>query len=281
VELNKLTEEELALALEREQKLAAFLEEYRGYEGEDKLYTLKEMNKIVENMGEDVFYPVPSVPSIGQAFGGFQEGNLVVLSAPTGHGKTTFAQTITVDLSEQGVKSLWLTYEVTTKAFVNRMKQHSPDIVMPNIYQQGGIEWAEQKIYESIAKYGCKAVFIDHLHYMVSLKELAQAKSTSLYVGQIVQRLKQIAKEFNIIIFLIAHMAKTAPETNVSSANIRDSSFVQQEADVILVLKRGWDKQIEEWTDETKLHFDKVRINGNVQRGVKLRVINGLFKEAM
>jgi replicative DNA helicase len=50
--------------------------------------------------------------------------------------------------------------------------------------------------------------------------------------------LKTMAKKWNIVIFLIAHLKKTRLDTAPDLEDLRDSSFIAQESDTVIILWR-------------------------------------------
>jgi replicative DNA helicase len=61
----------------------------------------------------------------------------------------------------------------------------------------------------------------------------------SLIIGGIMRELKKIALYRGITIVLIAHTAKIKFEAEPSLSDIRDSSFISQEADTVLMIWRN------------------------------------------
>ena len=142
-------------------------------------------------------------------------------------------------------------------------------------------------------KYGVSCVFIDHLHYLARVHEQKQRmENFSIFLGDRVRELRRIATETGVTLFLVAHMAKTEDGARPTLADIRDSSFVAQEADAVFVLWRerlkepmlvdslGGNGKIEEtFSPWTCLAVEKARRTG--KRGqIYLLHENGLYHEA-
>jgi hypothetical protein len=87
---------------------------------------------------------------------------------------------------------------------------------------------------EAYFKYNTRIFFIDHLHYLI---DMARVKNTSLDIGTIVRRIKRFAVDNDFIMFLLAHVGKTESD-NVSYRDLRDSSFIAQECDTCIMIKR-------------------------------------------
>lgn len=210
---------------------------------------------------------------------GFKEGEVIVVSGITGEGKTTFCETLTRGLFENGTKALWLSFEVNQEDFIGRFGDDVPFFAIPKKHKQSSSEWVEQKIYEAIGKFGVKVVFIDHLHFLMSLDMLYKAKSTSLAIGMEMRNLKRIALETRTVIFLIAHVTKTSFDSEPSLSDIRDSSFIAQEADQVLMV---WRKRDNDGNYDENKSF--VRVLKNRRKGktgaVEMVLVNGRLREA-
>tara|TARA_B100000315_G_scaffold40631_1_gene35463 strand:- start:418 stop:825 length:408 start_codon:yes stop_codon:yes gene_type:complete len=124
---------------------------------------------------------------------------------------------------------------------------------------------------ESIAKYGTKIVFIDHLHYLF---DLVQSRNTSIQIGHVIRTLKTMAIELNITIFILCHMAKADPFEEPNDHQIRDSSFVSQESDVGLMVWRDLITDNQSW-----LKICYSRRTGVLEKKINLVKSDGLLKE--
>jgi replicative DNA helicase len=100
------------------------------------------------------------------------------------------------------------------------------------------------------------------------------------------RNLKKISIKYNIVIFLVAHLTKTKFEERIGLEDIRDSSFISQEADYVVVIWRKAENQKPKdirdngvrYTDEAVLSICKNRFNGKLG-SVKLVLKDGLFEE--
>lgn len=185
--------------------------------------------------------------------GGVSSGELIIISAPTYTGKTAFAQSITWNLAQLNIGSLWYSLEVSIWNFIQPFLKNDPEakwspdgtiekaghlpIYWPKDVAKLDFEGLRRTIRYAFLKYGIQHVFIDHLHYLLDYKDIDKG-STSMYIGDRLRRLRQIAHETGVSIFLIAHMTKTDDTREPTINDLRDSSFVAQEADAIIVLSR-------------------------------------------
>lgn len=230
--------------IEKELKEAEWEESFeralREYRGEDEVISFQSYKKLLEAKQEPIWRAKSSLPTLDDLVGGFQGGNLIVVTAPTGQGKTTFCQTLTRNFADNGIKCLWFSYEVPPKEFLEKYGENLPIAYLPKALISKTLIWVERKIVEAIAKYQTQVVFIDHLHYLLDLSKIRNA---SLEIGGIMRELKLMALKYNLAIFIVAHMTKTRFENRVGLEDIRDSSFISQEADYVIVLWRDATKQ--------------------------------------
>jgi len=171
--------------------------------------------------------------------GGLEVERLVVLSGKTGEGKTTILQTLTRNFANQGFGCLWLSYEVGMREFIGRFGDTLPSFYVPEDLLPESIEDIEQFISDAKTNFGIQVVFIDHLHYLLNLKEQSRSNNSSLEIGNIMRNLKRISIKTKTLIFLIAHPQKMEGSEIPSSRHIRDSSFISQEADYVFMIWRG------------------------------------------
>lgn len=176
--------------------------------------------------------------------GGFFPGQLIVISGTTGMGKTTLAQTFTVNFLEKGINPLWFSYEVAHEDFLEPFERYDKlslkVIYMPLSMEKHHLAWIEERIIESYLKYNTRVVFIDHLHRLV---EMNGKQSLTEQIGNTVVRLKQMALKHGMVIFLLCHIGQEATKSDkeLGLGSVRDSSFIEQEADTVLYTWRHED----------------------------------------
>jgi len=257
--------------MKQQKSTTDLLIELNEYQGQDKIITSYDMKAITDQQPR--ISPVMSrLPQLDKYTGGFCPGELIAISGPRKAGKTLLAQTLTVNFAKQDVMSLWFSYELSSREFINRFPVELPVFVMPAKMRANSLEWVRQRVIEALGKYGIKMVFIDHLHYLF---DLARMRNTSIEIGQVIRTLKLLAVELNITIFLMCHMQKLDPYTEPSDDNIRDSSFVSQESDCGIMVWRDIRTESEAWI---KVCFH--RRTGVLEKKIKYLKIDGLLREA-
>jgi len=245
------------------------LTELREYQGEDQIVTSWDMSEILKQ--EEAPHVFNSkIPGLDKAIEGFEPGELIALSGPRKGGKTLLAQSLTKSFIEQDIKSLWFSYELTTRQFIDRWPD-IPFFVMPQKLKAYALDWMRERILEALAKYGIGVVLIDHLHFLF---DMAQSRNASLEIGQIIRWLKSLAVELNLVVFVLCHLQKISADKEPDDSHIRDSSFVGQESDTGLMIwrVRGSD-------NEAVLKVCYSRRTGAWEKHVPLIKVKGLLQE--
>lgn len=242
------------------------LKRFATYEGEDKVIPAEELlaEILKDNRTKKVYNT--QFPIFNNITGGFRRGQLIILSAPTGQGKTSFAQTLTKHFIQDKVRVLWFSYEIGIEEFMEKMPKDGRAFFLPKQIKQNSLDWLKQRIYEGIAKYNTRIIFIDHLHYLLEMQKMAEAKSLSLLIGMMLRNLKRLAIDLNVCIFLISHMKKIEINEKPDISDLRDSSFVSQESDMVIMLWRETDKIDGEtvFTNRTRVSIKKNRRTGKL-----------------
>ena len=248
------------------------LKRLREYNAEDRVVTSHEMKLALSKESDNIVDVKSLIPGIDRACDGFRDGELIVISGPTKNGKTLLAQSLTVNFCKQNNFPLWFTFEVPARQFLGQFKDPLPLIYMPQKLKPRAMDWFEDRVFESFEKYHTRIIFIDHLHYLV---DLARQKQMSIEIGTIIRRLKTLAVNGNFVIFLLCHTTKGKQDGTLSYESIRDSSFISQESDAVIIIKRT--PLNGENTASARVEFH--RRTGVLERVVDLVKINGLLYE--
>lgn len=211
-------------------------------------------------------------PSLDRYIDGFQLGELIIISGPTKHGKTLLAQTLTYEFSRQNFFPVWFSFELPPRQFL-RSFPDLPLFYMPERLVPNAVGWVVKKVNESFKEYHTRVVFIDHLHFLF---DIALKNNPSLQIGTVIRELKTLAVRGEYIIFLLCHTKKGSLEKRMTYEAIRDSSFVAQESDCVLMIKRDITNPE---SNEAILTVEFHRRTGVMNKKVKLKKINGLLME--
>jgi replicative DNA helicase len=250
--------------------LSELEEELRDYEGEDKVISSHEMARTLQEEKRPIEIK-SGIQTLDECIGGFEGGELSVISGLTGNGKTLFDQTLTRNFADQGIKSLWFSYEVMPANFLKAFGEDLPLFYMPARLTENAIDWISTRISEAILKYEIRAVFVDHLHFIV---EMSRNSNLSIEIGAVMRAIKKMAVKFNIAFFLIAHPTKVKPDMELGIGDIRDSSFVAQEADNVFLIWRLLKKE-----NQAILKIAKNRGRGVLEKKITLRKVGNFLEE--
>lgn len=256
------------------------LDALRAYNGEDKVVTSHELLRQFAKKPARISY-FTGMKRLDKMTNGVRKGELVVMSGPTGEGKTTFLQSLTRVYTTNNMPCAWFSFEVGAEDLLERFGDDLPVFSLPQKNTGSSVEWLRERIWEAIAKYGTEVVFIDHLHYVVDLLNLSVG-NPSITIGLAMREIKKIAVEADVIIYLVAHLKKTEIDKAPTKADLRDSSLVAQEADKVWII---WRRRVEKADGSlainnnlSSLAVEKDRRTGRVGT-IRLAYVNGRFVE--
>ena len=199
--------------------------------------------------------------------GGFEKEELIVVSGGTGQGKTAMVQCMILNMALNSVPVLFFTLEMppvdTTMRFMKMIKSKDAGDVLPDLpiyYYHGDnatLEILEEAIKQGVDK-GVKCVVIDHLHFF-SMTNQNQASE----IGNIAREIKLMARRYHVPIILIAHIRKVNGGGVPSLDDLKDSSGIAQDADMVIMIWRKVDAFEE--SEKRKL---SVRVRKNRRMGV-------------
>lgn len=252
-----------------------------AYDGEYKLIWSHDLLKELENKPEIQTHKT-KLGILDDAIGGFREQQLITIGADTGHGKTSFGLFLVDQLAE--LSPLVIPLEQSNEELISQRKENGysiPKFLSPrSLASRVTVDWIEERVVEGIAKHDTKLVLIDHLGYVNDMSEEFKRENTAYRIGQVMKGLKNIAKKWNVIIVLLVHISQHDEGKPPSREDIKNSSDIAQESDMILLLwrKNALKKKIRVYEDKTLVSVQKNRRTGkNASMG--LRFENGQFVE--
>lgn len=258
---------------ERRSKAEEFL---LSYDGPDRVVSFFEKSEALKTQGAMNVRMLSGLPGLDLLIDAFYGGELIVISGPTKHGKTTLARTLTRNFLVADHKALWFSYELTAKELFDAFPV-LPEAYLPNELTKKSMSWIAGRCLEAKLKYNTRAVFIDHLHFLVDMEKLHHP---SLEIGSLVRRLKRVAVDLNICIFLICHLTKLKLEEEPTENELRDSSFIAQDADSTIMVWRRMDKKTRAFHEnQSVLSVRNHRRTGVMGKKIDLVYTHGWLEE--
>jgi replicative DNA helicase len=183
-------------------------------------------------------------PSIDKLTMGLVGGELVVIAGKTSYGKTTLAMNIANKVALANHRILFVTLEMThveltsRYMFINGGESEDFSLVAANtLFQENDeLDWQDIDglIENAKRELDVDLVIIDHLHYFT--REL---ENVSEDLGRITKELKKNAKRHDIPVILISHVRKTQSNVAATMDDLRGTSYIAQDADIVLMVGRN------------------------------------------
>lgn len=214
-------------------------EEICSYDGPDQVRHFMEHLKERGKIQTGVLRIHSGFGVFDQKMEGIETGEVVVVSGKRKSGKTLFVESWINSMMtrDENARALFLSYEVqTSKLLLKYNNRPELPIFVPDRLETVDFEWLKRRCLEAKIKHSCNIVMIDHLHFLVDMNT---KQNMSLNIGGFMRRLKQeISIGMNLAVILIAHQGQGKREEEASMDSIRDSSFIAQEADSVVVVSR-------------------------------------------
>ena len=161
----------------------------KNYHGDDEVIFSHDMLDILDLRSQETHEVElrSGFRSLDEVIHHFLGGELIVISGPTKHGKTLFAQTLTRNFFHQGKSSLWFSYEVPMLQFLKQFGDNMPAFLVPKTLKENTFSWIIERTHEAKLKYGISAVFIDNTQNIVNLT----THQLSQVIGEVLKTVKR------------------------------------------------------------------------------------------
>mgnify|MGYP000860233375 CR=1 FL=1 len=151
---------------------------------------------------------------------------------------TQLSNNIMLNAALNGHKVMFVTMEMTKQETADRFNllTNDQDIGDGKIFlnMRSDLAYTDvTKLIEKAKERGCELVVIDHLHYFSRSIENATQE-----VSKIVKEFKSAAIKYELPIILICHVRKMEPKKHPTIDDLRDSSLIAQDADLVLIVWR-------------------------------------------
>lgn len=207
------------------------------------------------------------IQKLNRIIGGFYMGQVILLTGERGKGKSTLASQFGTMAVKAGYNTFfysgelmdwyfrnWLDLQVAGDRHINKIRNPYGDydysvdgnvysniekwyggkvkIYDNNIIQEDEHDDLLETIEKAITRYSCRVIFIDNL--MTAMEDNISADLNRQQTA-FVRNLTQIAKRFNVLIFLVAHPKKNQTgKYNFTNDDVAGSSNITNLVDVVL-----------------------------------------------
>ncbi len=220
--------------------------------------------------------------NLDQYLMGIRHGEVTVLSADTGAGKTTFATHLICNLAMQGIPTWINSWEMSPDTVMRKVASIAlrKNMKMEAFTFDDNVKfdlWCEKNtIYlnpmtiglsivglaeqlKTASDLGIKVVLLDHLDYLVNMRR----EKVHEAIDETVKALHELAFHFRMHFILICHPRQSATgQEEIGIHSLKGSSSIKQYADNIIVLHRCSRTDPQAASSKTKIRVVKNRMFG-------------------
>lgn len=180
---------------------------------------------------------------IDQLTKGFVGGEITIVAGKTSYGKTMLAINMANKIALSGVPVLFVTLEMTRGEITSRFihinggdnEDYQTVSSLVAFQATNELDWQsiDGLVEKFVKQFTNGLIVIDHLHYFTrELQNIAED------LGRITKELKKNAIVHNVPIVLISHVRKTLGNASAGIDDLRGSSYIAQDADIVLMVGR-------------------------------------------
>ena len=231
--------------------------------------TYKRLGELQEGTNEDALGIDTGFSELDRYVGGFGKGNLVIVGARPGVGKTSFCLNLGTNIAKKTKKAVcFFSLEMSSEELVSRIIS-SEAMVLSERLRNGQLDkndWenianacsalSETDIYiddtSNISLTGMKAklrriknlglVVVDYLQLMESETKRRDGSRVN-EIGDISRGLKLLAKELVVPVIVCSQLSRSSEkekERKPMLSDLRDSGSIEQDADMVIFLSRDY-----------------------------------------
>ncbi|OQR85631.1 twinkle protein [Achlya hypogyna] len=216
-----------------------------------------------------------TLPALNTYMKGFRNGEVTVLTGPTGCGKTTLLSQLSIDWCAQGVSTLWGSFEIKNTRLVHKMlTQMAGEPLACNLalfdktadafeqlpmyflrfFGSTDVDEVLDAMEYAVYAHDVQHILLDNIQFMMS----GQGRGYDKFERQdaALDKFRKFATAKNVHITLVVHPRKEQDDTDLSLSSVFGTAKATQEADNVLILQRI--------RGEVKLDIRKNRFDGTL-----------------
>lgn len=215
---------------------------------------------------------VTSLPLFTSIIKGFRRGEMTLITGPTGSGKTTFLGQLSLDFAEQGVNTLWGSFEIKNTRLVSKLLQQYSREPLPvgqpdkledlraladrfedlplhflRFHGSADIDAVIEAMKYAAYVHDVEHVILDNMQFMISRDHAGGSSYDKFDMQDIaIAKFRKFATENNVHVTLVCHPRKEDEGVRLGISSVFGSAKATQEADTVLILQNdGKRKYIE------------------------------------
>lgn len=225
-------------------------------------------NDVIINSANKLSGITSGFRSIDKFTGGFQKGELTILAARPGMGKTSFALELFANPIFQGAKGLFFSLEMQNQKLFARMLSQTTGIVLNDIIRDGMQHYQILQLLEKKSlfynsnmffddtsglrlddlkskarkikrKHGLDILVIDYLQ-LINNKQKGMVREQE--ISEISRELKGLAKELDVPVIALSQLGRDVEKRGGDKvpvlSDLRESGAIEQDADIVMFLHR-------------------------------------------